>query len=245
MPLNDLDNQQETVDEIEIFNNQLSNNERYKRNLNEKNSGDDHLNDESKPKSDKIINPNVNDDLENNLNEDSEKVVSSDSKDIYRKDIANISLSNIMDVINDDDSNTNFNSFNDVIEIFDKDDLESELTNRNGHSRNFKSEIHVVDVDKRDLEDVDTRDVDDGLVRKIRQINAEEFTSVRAETIIVALEGIRIEESDKDPKIENGVPSVLAETSVTLRLVFNSSWFLPFFVGLEQDKLIIPAMGIA
>ncbi|CAB3262331.1 unnamed protein product [Arctia plantaginis] len=56
--------------------------------------------------------------------------------------------------------------------------------------------------------------------RRTRQVTREmDFTSVRADPIIVSVEGLRIEESEKDPKItESGVPSILADTKVTLRL---------------------------
>ncbi|KAG6462281.1 hypothetical protein O3G_MSEX013162, partial [Manduca sexta] len=58
-----------------------------------------------------------------------------------------------------------------------------------------------------------------GKVRKPRQSDMLEFTSVRAEQVPVIVEGIRVEDSAKDPNIiEGGIPSVQASTIVTLRL---------------------------
>lgn len=49
-------------------------------------------------------------------------------------------------------------------------------------------------------------------------IPEQEFFSVRAATSVVNIEGLRIENSDKEPKIiEESIPSVLADSRVTLR----------------------------
>ncbi|XP_038221088.1 metal transporter CNNM4-like [Zerene cesonia] len=56
-----------------------------------------------------------------------------------------------------------------------------------------------------------------------------DFTSVKS-TGAILLDGLRVEEAEKDPKIlEDGIPSVLAETKVTLRL---------FGQGLSQRTVI-------
>ncbi|XP_075989155.1 unextended protein-like [Anticarsia gemmatalis] len=56
--------------------------------------------------------------------------------------------------------------------------------------------------------------------RKTRQVTPEmDFTSVKADSVDIYIEGLRIEDSDKEPKIiDDGVPSVLADSGVTLRL---------------------------
>ncbi|XP_037875807.1 unextended protein isoform X2 [Bombyx mori] len=57
------------------------------------------------------------------------------------------------------------------------------------------------------------------LIRKSRQIvDSNDFTSMRAAPIDIFIEGIRIEESEKEPHIEDGIPSVLADTAVTIRV---------------------------
>ncbi|XP_041988868.1 unextended protein-like [Aricia agestis] len=45
-----------------------------------------------------------------------------------------------------------------------------------------------------------------------------DFSVVRSTPIPISLDGIRIEDSDKEPAIVDGIPSVLAHTRVTLRL---------------------------
>lgn len=63
-------------------------------------------------------------------------------------------------------------------------------------------------------------DVDGMKLRTERQIQDGDFTSVRAVYQGVSVDGIRVEDSAKEPKIvDDGVPSVLADTGVTLRLV--------------------------
>ncbi|KAJ8705449.1 hypothetical protein PYW08_012495 [Mythimna loreyi] len=57
--------------------------------------------------------------------------------------------------------------------------------------------------------------------RKARDVTVpeQEFFSVRAATFVVNIEGLRIENSDKEPRIiEESIPSVLADSRVTLRL---------------------------
>ncbi|KAL4714243.1 hypothetical protein ACJJTC_009595 [Scirpophaga incertulas] len=69
----------------------------------------------------------------------------------------------------------------------------------------------------------------DVLIRTERQI-VDEFTTVREIPQFVTVEGLRVEEADKEPKIiEDGIPSVLAESSVTLRI---------FGEGLSADTVI-------
>ncbi|XP_068626136.1 unextended protein-like [Battus philenor] len=73
---------------------------------------------------------------------------------------------------------------------------------------------------------------DDEMLRNERQAGekVEEFSSVRADHIPIVIEGLRIEDSDKEPKIiEEGIPSVLAESKFTLRL---------FGQGLTQRTVI-------
>ncbi|KAJ8703813.1 hypothetical protein PYW07_013107 [Mythimna separata] len=61
----------------------------------------------------------------------------------------------------------------------------------------------------------------DSVGRKPRDVTVpeQEFFSVRAATFVVNIEGLRIENSDKEPRIiEESIPSVLADSRVTLRL---------------------------
>ncbi|XP_022819240.1 metal transporter CNNM4-like [Spodoptera litura] len=61
----------------------------------------------------------------------------------------------------------------------------------------------------------------DDVSRKGRDVTlpVSDFVSVRGDPFVVNIEGLRIENSAKDPKIiEDGIPSVLADSRVTLRL---------------------------
>lgn len=67
---------------------------------------------------------------------------------------------------------------------------------------------------------LNTEGVMDAVNRKPRDVTIPEmdFTSVRSDGRMVNIDGLRIEDSDKEPKIiEDGVPSVLADSRVTLR----------------------------
>ncbi|XP_049883189.1 unextended protein-like [Pectinophora gossypiella] len=56
-------------------------------------------------------------------------------------------------------------------------------------------------------------------IRKQRQAVADDFTSVKGDPFFVRIEGLRVEDSEKEPKIvEDSIPSVLADSGVTLRL---------------------------
>lgn len=62
-------------------------------------------------------------------------------------------------------------------------------------------------------------DLDSSKQRMERQAIGDD-TTVKAVPQSVVVEGIRVEESDKEPKIvDDGIPSVLADSSVTLRYV--------------------------
>ncbi|KAF9411856.1 hypothetical protein HW555_009461 [Spodoptera exigua] len=68
----------------------------------------------------------------------------------------------------------------------------------------------------------DSRTSPEGVTsRKERDVTmpVSDFVSVRGDPSIVNIEGLRIENSDKEPRIiEEGIPSVLADSRVTLRL---------------------------
>ncbi|CAK1597317.1 unnamed protein product [Parnassius mnemosyne] len=67
-----------------------------------------------------------------------------------------------------------------------------------------------------------TRNDDDPTVqRSERQAGQklQEFITVKADPVPIVIEGLRIEDLEKEPKIiEDGIPSVLADTKVTLRI---------------------------
>ncbi|XP_072943229.1 unextended protein-like [Epargyreus clarus] len=72
-----------------------------------------------------------------------------------------------------------------------------------------------------DDEDFNPKKVDkDDFIRSQRQAAlGDDFSVVRADEIPIVVEGLRIEDSDKEPKIiDDGIPSVLADTKVVLRL---------------------------
>nr|XP_049704314.1 unextended protein isoform X3 [Helicoverpa armigera] len=89
-------------------------------------------------------------------------------------------------------------------------------TNENSIER-FKRDISNVagtTVPSRNVEAMEA-------LRKPRDVTVPEteFFSVKADTFIVNIEGLRIENSDKEPKIiDESIPSVLADSRVTLRL---------------------------
>lgn len=69
--------------------------------------------------------------------------------------------------------------------------------------------------------DISPNDIIEGFSPKLRirrQVPEVDFTSVKADKQRIFIEGLRIEDSAKDPKIiEGGIPSVLADSAVTLR----------------------------
>lgn len=66
------------------------------------------------------------------------------------------------------------------------------------------------------------KDVDELMQRSERQagqrLDDSRFGTVKADRVPIVIEGLRIEDSDKEPKIiDEGIPSVLADSRVTLR----------------------------
>ncbi|KAJ0170071.1 hypothetical protein K1T71_014677 [Dendrolimus kikuchii] len=243
VPLNNLDNQQDTSgDQIEIFNNELSNKERNKRTLDEQYSefdesankySDDESNslnvkvdtnfiDKQNKTNNDIIQLSDDDKVILNLkhNLDAERILSSDKYSIenssLNRDGANLvkfEIRNASDTIKNN-FNSNLNNDDDVIEIFNTEILKNEPINY---------ENNVSDVKNDDIlhQASGMRDVDGKLVRQARQINPEEFTSVRAVPVVIALEGIRIEDSDKEPKIVENDKNVIQKSSLVIYIYFR------------------------
>ncbi|XP_073964411.1 unextended protein-like [Choristoneura fumiferana] len=87
-------------------------------------------------------------------------------------------------------------------------DVEVFQEDPNSSRRNKRNIVNVTDIkDKRVLRDVTMSDLE------------FEFHNVKADPMPVKIEGLRVEESEKEPKtIEGGIPSVLANTKFNLRL---------------------------
>ncbi|XP_059056452.1 unextended protein-like [Achroia grisella] len=97
-------------------------------------------------------------------------------------------------------------------------------------------------IDKDFIENVNDKDVVNVNVPRVQRQamypEAVEFTNVRAAPMVINVDGLRIEDSEKEPKItEDGLPSVLADTGVTLRLFgegFTSRTVIAF-TNYEQE----------
>ncbi|RVE44499.1 hypothetical protein evm_010828 [Chilo suppressalis] len=107
---------------------------------------------------------------------------------------------------------------NKIVSNNDDDEIRNDLSNDVGRRR--KREIDKVKSKEASLSENKIGIKEDVVsLRTERQTNIDEFTSVRAMLDEIAVEGIRIEDSSKEPKIiEDGIPSVLADSSVTLRI---------------------------
>ncbi|CAG9789813.1 unnamed protein product [Diatraea saccharalis] len=115
--------------------------------------------------------------------------------------------------------NPNF-SYNDKLKSANNVDLNNDnrrIDVNNGLLRRKRREINNKDFSTSENKVHNGHDVI--TLRYERQTNENDFMSVRPVQEMVVVEGLRIEDADKEPKIiENGVPSVLADSSVTLRL---------------------------
>ncbi|XP_028166421.1 metal transporter CNNM4-like [Ostrinia furnacalis] len=121
------------------------------------------------------------------------------------------------DEVNDDD----------VIEEMYPDELEGLEESTETTIEDLIEEIEKIKSERTKRETGDKKEVeqkgttlDDSKSRTERQVSGDgEFSSVRAVNQFVSVDGIRVEDSAKEPKIvEDGVPSVLADTGVTLRI---------------------------
>ncbi|XP_045530368.1 unextended protein-like [Pieris brassicae] len=95
--------------------------------------------------------------------------------------------------------------------------IENEFHNFNRGDRKTRDTFYKIDTN----DEIDNRQesIDDKRVKRQIMSQMADFSSVKRVEPMVFLDGIRVEEAEKDPKIlDDGVPSVLAETKVTLRL---------------------------
>ncbi|XP_052757265.1 unextended protein-like [Galleria mellonella] len=92
--------------------------------------------------------------------------------------------------------------------------------NNNNKVVNCNTKVKVNSTVDDDVDDHDKEDVNKVRVQRQAMFpDINDFTNVRSAPFVIHVDGLRIEDSEKEPRItEEGLPSVLADSGVTLRL---------------------------